>query len=665
MRNSAGRSWRIIGALAASLALDGVPRAAAATYYFSQGGNDVSGLGTAARPWRSIDKFNSLDLRPGDSALFRAGDEFTGRMWLNESDSGVSSSGALIAPIKIGSYGATPAATRARFISPLNSEGFVALNAGGIELSDLDFVSGGFTSTRTQGIDFLSTKAKSSTLARLQHVRVSNVSASGFGLDGLRVWAHDSVGFADVQIRDSEFWNNGYSGVYVGATKHVVAQNKYHSDVLIERVVARDNPGFIGSLPITGHGVILANVDRGVVQDSVAHDNGKVNGNANVGIWTYESNSVVIQRNLAYGNRSPGGYDGGAFDIDGGVTNSIVQYNRSFDNDGAGLLLAQFDGANPMSKNIFRYNLSVNDGRGEFGGITVTGANSAEIAATAVFHNNTVVVDRATAPAAKGAVWFINGNHKDIDFIDNLFVGLNGAPLIAGNTQASKSTFLNNAYWTAGGPIVLEDQTYATVKQWAIAESQERLGQAYLLVTTDPQLTTDGTYRLTANSPLIDKARNPGLYPGPSWAANIGPRDLAGTPLPLGGAPDIGAWEFSPADFNGDGAVDGGDLLVWMNAMKAAPALVAGGSTPLAVSSADSNHDGRVDGRDFLNWQLGVRRPQAQSANVPEPPTLAVGAAVMLAARFARRRRRPPTLRSRTPATREPAAVGYFAAASD
>src|SRR5262249_55421014 len=54
----------------------------------------------------------------------------------------------------------------------------------------------------------------------------------------------------------------------------------------------------------------------------------------------------------------------------------------------------------------------------------------------------------------------------------------------------------------------------------------------------------------------------------------------------------------APADFNGDGSVDGGDLVTWTaNAGRESGALNAQG---------DADFDGDVDGADFLIWQSNL-----------------------------------------------------------
>lgn len=81
------------------------------------------------------------------------------------------------------------------------------------------------------------------------------------------------------------------------------------------------------------------------------------------GIWAWDSNNILLQFNESYANRTIG-VDGDGFDFDGGVTNSVMQYNYSHDNDAAGFLLAQYAFAPQAMKNIvIRYNISENDCR--------------------------------------------------------------------------------------------------------------------------------------------------------------------------------------------------------------------------------------------------------------------------------------------------------------
>ena len=87
-------------------AVAAAPLADAASYYFSSLGSDATGNGSLESPWNSINRFNQLTLTPGDSALFHAGDTFSGIMWLDSTDGGINAAGNFVAPVTIGSYGA-------------------------------------------------------------------------------------------------------------------------------------------------------------------------------------------------------------------------------------------------------------------------------------------------------------------------------------------------------------------------------------------------------------------------------------------------------------------------------------------------------------------------------------------------------------------------------
>ena len=58
-------------------------------YHVSPTGDDAS-PGSAAEPWQSIAKANSVDLKPGDQVLFEGGKTFDGTILLDGKDSGTS-----------------------------------------------------------------------------------------------------------------------------------------------------------------------------------------------------------------------------------------------------------------------------------------------------------------------------------------------------------------------------------------------------------------------------------------------------------------------------------------------------------------------------------------------------------------------------------------------
>jgi hypothetical protein len=76
--------------------------------------------------------------------------------------------------------------------------------------------------------------------------------------------------------------------------------------------------------------------------------------NGPVGIWACEADSVIIQHCISYRNKTArGAVDGGTFDIDGGVTNSITQYCLSYENWGSGYGIYQYWSAGKWDNNTY------------------------------------------------------------------------------------------------------------------------------------------------------------------------------------------------------------------------------------------------------------------------------------------------------------------------
>lgn len=302
----------------------------------------------------------------------------------------------------------------------------------------------------------------------------------------------------------------------------------------------------------SGDGIVFGSVSGGIIERSLAHDNGAL-GFGGIGIWTYDSTSVTIQDNESYNNHTSGGTDGGGFDLDGGTSNSVLQYNYSHGNDGAGLGLYQYSGAPAWSGNTVRYNISENDGRkNSYSGIQLwnggSGLSGAEI------YNNTIYV----SPAATGRprAVFVQTATTNVHVRNNILFTTGGLPLIDVASGQSGLLFQGNDYYANGGTVTLRwyGVIYNSLNNWRTATGQERLGTTNTGLSVDPQLNGPGgggtignpdllntlfAYRLKSSSSMI----NAGLGLQQLFALNAGPHDFYDTPIPQLGGFDLGANE--------------------------------------------------------------------------------------------------------------------------
>jgi hypothetical protein len=169
-------------------------------------------------------------------------------------------------------------------------------------------------------------------------------------------------------------------------------------------------------------------------------------GNGPVGIWAWQSDHVIIQYCISYRNKtSEGAKDGGGFDLDGGVTNSIIQFCLSFENQGAGYGLFQYPGASNWSDNIIRYCVSYNDASTTegAGGIFIwNGSDESSQLTDCRIYNN--LIYNASAPV----ISFENASiHENFRFSRNIFIC--DSSFFSGKN--SGSSFLGNLWWNPKG----------------------------------------------------------------------------------------------------------------------------------------------------------------------------------------------------------------------
>ncbi|MFM7187593.1 MAG: hypothetical protein ACKO14_07215, partial [Armatimonadota bacterium] len=129
---------------------------------------------------------------------------------------------------------------------------------------------------------------------------------------------------------------------------------------------------------------------------------------------------------------------GGGFDFDGGVVDSIMESNISYNNDGSGYLMCQYPGAGDWRNNTLRNNISFMDGRkNNHAGIVWYIPDGMHNMHTAIVRNNTIINDRH-AIATQGDI-------PNVRYERNVFIAGNDPFAIPDqNGGYGKSTFTDN-----------------------------------------------------------------------------------------------------------------------------------------------------------------------------------------------------------------------------
>lgn len=510
-----GTSYLTSGYAAANATTSAAGNTFTGTYYVSATGSDANDGYTAATPFQTIAKVNTLDLNPGEKVLFKGGDTFSGTINLTSEDAGTSGS-----PVEIGKYG-----TGTPVISSGTARGLYAVNLGGFEIRDLKFVGTG-GGIANDGIKVHADGASTD----YDYVKINNCEVTGYGGRGIYFVADNTQnGFNNVTVQGCVSHAN-YDGITVRGYWNpsiggVGGMELNHTNVIIRSCLTYNNAG---STQVTnnhsGSGIFMAAVDGGLVEYCVAYGNGAsnaCNGCGPIGIWTAESNNVTIQFNESYANKRGTGLDGGGFDIDGGATNAVIQYNYSHDNDGAGYLVAEWGSGNPFTGNVIRYNLSVNDAQQSpgYGSLHFHNVNAG--AAFRVY-NNTFY------NSGKPGLGFSSTNSWTSAEVRNNIFYITGSTNMKAGTMGTGYTFSNNLYYATGG-ATLDFSTGGTVADPLLtnpgASPTVGLGGNLAAALT--------AYTIGSGSPAIGTG---------TAIASPGSRDFFGNPIP-NGTIDIGAHE--------------------------------------------------------------------------------------------------------------------------
>ena len=416
----------------------------------STGFDNNNGL-SPLTPFKTIDKLNTLLFNPGDSILFKSGEEFKGMFW-------VKGSGNQQNPIFLGSYGGSTKPI-------LNGDGYqsciLIYNDDGIVIKNLQL------NNENSHLDSLGNvkqligfSGAANTWGSGKNVRfgikvvTDTDSLNYFVMDSLEIHhvfptpslssnIHKGYGIkfetqsdtanndynliSNVNISNCFIHHTGHYGIWIKSIGLNNLDGFKNSNITIENTLF-EHTGGSGFVPNKSIDVLVESCvfnHTGSSDDSRMWERGS-------GMWPFDCKNVIAQHNYFMNAHGPA--DSYGAHIDYGNENVVFQYNYSYNNEGGFVEI--------LGDNIncgYRYNISVNDGYREdpnntpwdkkgkiFWVSNFCGSGSVRCPSTGSFiYNNTVFVNDSINPEI-----YFWPNIGDILMYNNIvYVGSSGQVL--------------------------------------------------------------------------------------------------------------------------------------------------------------------------------------------------------------------------------------------
>ena len=401
-----------------------LPTAFAAVYHLDPvSGDDAANGLDPQHAWRSLEKANATELKPGDQLLFKAGGRWSGQF----KPKGGGDDKALV---QIGRYGEGP-------LPRIDGEGrtsdtILLQNISFVEMADLEITNlGPKTAPWRTGVRVLADGFGKMRRIYLRRLFVHDVngdlrkSHEGCGIFFEAKGANNSHfdGLLIEQCRVERTDRNGICQKGTGRTRS--------TNVIIRGNALED---------IGGDGIKLWGTNGGSIEKNVVRKARARCGKdeAAAGIWPFACDDTVIQFNEVSG--TIGTTDGQAYDSDYWCHRTVFQYNYSFMNEG-GFMLICAPGNAVNEDTVIRYNISIHDGINsarvfQFGG----GA-----ARTHVYNNTIVVSAHQNLPMLSFNEWN-KGTAVDSRFFNNLLIVEEGGRATYQLRPSKGNVFENNLF---------------------------------------------------------------------------------------------------------------------------------------------------------------------------------------------------------------------------
>ena len=569
------------------------------TYYISPTGDDNASGASPSEAWQTLDRLNSQTFTPGEEIRFERGGHWLGMFHLK-------GSGSQNQPIVVDAFGAPnlPAPI-------LDGDGYqtalLVYNDSFITVQNLAFTNQASHLDANGTVKKLSTflgesndwgsgknvrfgikvvaDSASITGIIIRNIFIQNVYPTpenpdnvhlGYGikLENRSDTLSGNVNtINDVIIEEATVTRTGHYGLWIKALGLAGNNDIKNSNILVKGCTFT-NTGGSGFVPNRSRDVVVEHCVFNHTGSSIDDRMWKRGS----GTWPFKCERVLIQKNRLMNAHGP--QDSYSAHIDYGNKDVVVQYNLSYNNEGG---FAEVLGDNVNCG--YRYNISINDGYREdpdglpwnkkgkiFWVSTFCGGPTRCPSVGTFFYNNTIFVDSTLNPEIY--VWPESG---DVHIANNIiYMDPAGETLHSFLENTDNDFFVSSNLFHPLSRIALDENL-----------TEEALFVDPEFVQPSPLLPIQSAlnFQLQSTSPALS---NGTLISGSDsyfhFLSNNGGRDFFGQVISTTDAPTIGAihnsicgessdWEPTSAmcmpideacfgDFDGDGTVSTGDLLV-------------------------------------------------------------------------------------------------------
>ena len=517
-------------------------------YVDASGGNDNNSGTSPEQAWKSIVKVNTIQFQPGDSILFKRGEEWAGA--LKPQGSGVEG-----APIRIASYGegekpvlkpgpdwTIPYFNVANSVvwNPTVNNVISFHNQEYWEVSDLELYDPSYSQNANTRVYRRGINLSAQDVGDLHYFKFDNLTIHGFrgpndnngkSSGGIIMTVYsDPYNYAnrvptaihDITVTNCEMYDLGRSGfnfvspwtTRTGAEWGRFGYAGYGEWKPYENITIKNNVIY----NIDGDGVLIDGCENVLVEHNVVY-RAVLNCWYGVGMFNWNSDNTVFQFNEIYdtfpADSLLGAGDGQGIEIDALNRDTWVQYNYIHDNSGGSIMWCATPDLRTI-RGIYRYNIFQNDLTKH--GVIDWRTNHVDSMA----YNNVFYLGEL--PAGSSTRKFMNNGYQngtsDAEFYNNIFYNLDDIDLNTFNEQ--EIDWESNIFY-GFDEVPSNDST---------------------VITEDPMFVNPGSgtfgldsvegYKLQPGSPAIDAGIN---------IEDNGGRDYFGTPL-TDGKTDIGAAEY-------------------------------------------------------------------------------------------------------------------------